>query len=320
MEIHSTLSWETRLIKMAYEGLDSLHHRVVPFDAPLLEAAYRLCEQITREHSRTFFLASVLLPRHKRRAAWALYAFCRVTDDIVDDSRNDERLEKLNAWLECALSDCSPSSNLVAVAWAHARSQFGIPIKYAEQLIDGVAADLAKFRYQTFAELAEYAYGVASTVGLMVMHIIGFRTTRAVDYAIKLGVALQLTNILRDIAEDWKMGRVYLPQEEMQYFGITEADLAAARVTPAWRDFMSFQIQRVRHLYEQAWPGIALLNRDGRFAIAAAADLYRAILDDIEAHDYDVFSRRAHLTSWDKLRRLPGIWLRSQILEKQLPS
>jgi phytoene synthase len=243
-----------------------------------------------------------------------------VTDDIVDDSRNDERLEKLNAWRECALSDCPPSSNLVAVAWAHARSQFGIPIKYAEQLIDGVAADLAKFRYQTFAELAEYAYGVASTVGLMVMHIIGFRTTRAVDYAIKLGVALQLTNILRDIAEDWKMGRVYLPQEEMQYFGITEADLAAARVTPAWRDFMSFQIQRVRHLYEQAWPGIALLNRDGRFAIAAAADLYRAILDDIEAHDYDVFSRRAHLTSWDKLRRLPGIWLRSQILEKQLPS
>jgi phytoene synthase len=317
MEIHSNLSWETRLLKMAYEGLDSLHHHAVTFDDSLLEAAYQLCERITREHSRTFFLASSLLPKQKRRAAWALYAFCRVTDNIVDNSQDDERLEKLHAWRECALSHCPPSSSLVAVAWADARARFGIPLKYAEQLIAGVAADLGKFRYRTFDELAEYAYGVASTVGLMVMHIIGFCTPRAVHYAVKLGVALQLTNILRDVAEDWKMGHLYLPQEELEHFGLNEADLSAGKVTPAWRDFMRFQIQRVRHLYAQAWPGIALLDQDGRFAIAAAADLYQAILDDIEAHDYDVFSRRAHLSSWAKLRRLPGIWIKTKALKSE---
>ncbi len=317
MEIHSTLSWEKRLLRMAYEGLDSIYHSAVAFDGLLLEAAYRLCEQITRKHSRTFFLASSLLPKPKRRAVWALYAFCRVTDDIVDNFQDDERLEKLHAWRECALSHCPPSSNLVAVAWADARTRFGIPTKYAEQLIAGVATDLGKFRYRTFDELAEYAYGVASTVGLMVMHIIGFCTPRAIHYAVKLGVALQLTNILRDVAEDWKMGRLYLPQEELEHFGLSEADVNNGKVTPAWRDFMRFQIQRVRHLYIQAWPGIALLNRDGRFAIAAAVDLYQAILDDIEAHDYDVFSRRAHLSSWEKLRRLPFIWSKTKALESK---
>jgi phytoene synthase len=119
---------------------------------------------------------------------------------------------------------------------------------------------------------------------------------------------LQLTNILRDVGEDWRAGRLYLPQQELAEYGLAEADIAAGRIDDRWRSFMRFQIGRTRQLYAEAMPGIALLDSDGRFAIAAAADLYRRILDDIEIHDYDVFTRRAHLSAWDKLRRLPGIW------------
>jgi phytoene synthase len=152
---------------------------------------------------------------------------------------------------------------------------------------------------------------VASTVGLMSMHIVGYESQDAVPYAVKLGIALQLTNILRDIGEDWRMGRLYLPLDELGTFGLREADLAA-RVDDRWRAFMRFQIDRVQRLYDEAAPGIALLNADGRFAIAAAAGLYRAILDDIEANDYDVFHHRAHVGPWGKLRRLPGIWWSSR--------
>lgn len=316
MSVQTTMSWESRLLTLAHEALGQRTvSSIATLDTKLLAQAYQVCEQITRQHSRTFYLASALLPREKRLAARALYAFCRVSDDIVDRSLHDGRLDELNAWRVRSLSTHPSDSDLVALAWADTRARFGIPIRYAEQLLDGVAADLTRNRYQTFEELAAYAYGVASTVGLMAMHIIGFRGPEAVPYAVKLGVALQLTNILRDVGEDWRNGRLYLPQEDLERFGLTEADIAAGKVTPTWRKFMRFQIERVRRLYAESWPGIAMLNADGRFAIAAAADLYEAILDDIEAHDYDVFTRRAHLSAWGKLRRLPGIWIKTQTLE-----
>ena len=172
----------------------------------------------------------------------------------------------------------------------------------------------SQVRYPTFDALAHYCYGVASTVGLMAMHIIGFESTEAIPYAVRLGVALQLTNILRDIDEDWRAGRVYLPQDELAAFGLTEGDIAAGRVDDRWRAFMRFQIQRTRSLYDEAMPGIALLDKDGRFAITAAAELYRGILDDIELNDYNVFGRRAHMTTWAKLSRLPAIWRLSRSL------
>ncbi len=316
MTFQTTLPWESRLLTMAHEALDHLTTPVVAtLDSTLLARAYKACEQITRQHSRTFYLASGLLPPDKRQAARALYAFCRVSDDIVDRSLHTGRMNELNDWRGRALSAHPSDADLVAVAWADTRARFGIPLRYAEQLLDGVASDLTKSRYETFDELAAYAYGVASTVGLMAMHIIGFRGPEAIPYAVKLGVALQLTNILRDVGEDWKNGRLYLPQEDLRRFGLSEAEIAAGKVTPAWRRFMRFQIERVRRLYAESWPGIGLLEGDGRFAIAAAADLYEAILEDIEAHDYDVFSRRAHLSAWGKLRRLPGIWLKTQTLE-----
>jgi 15-cis-phytoene synthase len=181
----------------------------------------------------------------------------------------------------------------------------------AEQLIDGVARDLDQTCYATFTDLAAYAYGVASTVGLMSMRIVGYRNASAILYAIKLGVALQLTNILRDVGEDWRMGRVYLPADELAAFGLSEDDLARGQVDNRWRAFMRFQIERNRGLYAEAWPGIQLLNEDGRFAIAAAGDLYRRILDDIEAHDYDVFTRRAHVGTPRKVLGLIHLWWNS---------
>ena len=334
--------WEHRLLEWAYDAFEGpvtlKSNREV--DSQMLERAYHHCEDLIKLHSRTFYMASGLLSPDKRRAARALYAFCRISDDLVDvgfseseESRVAEYEEgdlqdlqsKLDAWKQRALSDHPSVDDPVTLAWTDTRIRYRIPIGYAEQLIEGVARDLISKRYATFDDLVEYCYGVASTVGLMVMHIIGFEGPEAIPYAVKLGVALQLNNILRDVGEDWRAGRVYLPQDELAKFGLTEADIDAVCADSrflqvrgdfcdCWRAFMRFQIERTRRLYDEALPGIALLEPDGRFAIAAAAELYRAILDDIEAHDGDVFHRRACVSTWGKLRRLPGIWWHSKTL------
>jgi phytoene synthase len=310
MAVHAH-GWERRLIDLAHEALEGQIAAALHFtnDDRALSAAYKECDHITKTHSRTFHLASSLLPRDKRRGARALYAFCRVCDNIVDvRSEGANPREELNRWRDQLLDSPQANSDPVALAWADTRTRYRIPWRYAEQLIEGVARDLVSVRYDTFDELADYCYGVASTVGLMAMHIVGFKDTSTIPYAVRLGVALQLTNILRDVGEDWRAGRIYLPQQELAEYGLSEADIAAGQIDDRWRSFMQFQIERTRQLYADAIPGIALLDPDGRFAIAAATDLYRRILDDIELHDYDVFSRRAHLSAWEKIRRLPGIW------------
>jgi phytoene synthase len=307
------ISWEEQLLHKAKASLSHSIHPNFSADELLLSKAYQVCAGITRFHSRTFYLTSGLLPREERQAARALYAFCRVSDDIIDRDRGD-RLAKLDLWRRESLSTHPTPEATVPLAWADTRHRYHIPRHFAEQLLDGVALDLTETRYATFDELAHYCYGVASTVGLMTMHIIGFESEKAVPYAIKLGVALQLTNILRDIGEDWTNQRVYLPQDELAAFALCEQDIARGVVDNRWRAFMQFQIARARQLYEEAMPGIVMLGESGRFAIAAAAELYRSILEDIEANDYDVFTRRAHLTTKEKLRRLPGIWWRTKKL------
>jgi phytoene synthase len=307
------LAWEGALLPLAYEAehQDADESPQPVRDTALLHRAYAYCAWLTARHSRTFSLASGLLPPEKRRAMRALYAFCRTCDDLVDSGHQDAQ-EALDAWRRTVLAPAPPACDLVAVAWADTRERYHIPLRYAEQLIDGVGRDLSQRRYRTFEEVAAYAYGVASTVGLMSMHIIGFAGEQAIPYAIALGVALQITNILRDIAEDWQAGRLYLPTDELAEYGLTEADLERGRVDERWRAFLRSQIERNRHLYDEANPGISLLERDGRFAVAAASGLYRAILDDIEAHGYDVFARRAHVSAWGKVCRLPAIWWRSR--------
>ena len=305
--------WEQRVVALAYEAIQPPRLQLPNLigDDSLLTQAYAHCEALTAHHSHSFHLASRLLPLEKRQAVRALYAFCRVTDDIVDDNESADVAE-LNAWKRRAFSAEPPSHDLVAVAWADARMRYRVPLRYAEQLFEGVARDLTDSRYETFADLATYSYGVASTVGLMSMNIIGYSGAEAIPYAVKLGLALQLTNILRDVAEDWERGRLYLPLDELADFGLTEGAIDDGVVTNKWRDFMRFQIERNRRLYQEAWPGIQMLGQDGRFSIAAAAGLYRAILEDIENHDYDVFTRRAHVGKWGKLRRLPALWLQSR--------
>lgn len=309
-----TYSWEQRLLEWAYEAFENPESpESLNIQEHALKDAYDHCESLIKAHSRTFYLSSALLPIEKRRAARALYAFCRISDDLVDHNEGDLPKE-LDIWKEMALSKPYSHGNPVLLAWADTRIKYGIPIRYAEQLIDGVARDLIIKRYDTFADLTEYCYGVAATVGLMSMHIIGFSGLEAIPYAIKLGVALQLTNILRDVAEDWSAGRLYLPKEELSAFELTESDIAAGNVDSRWREFMRFQIERNQRLYIEALPGIATLDPDGRFSIAASAELYRAILNDIEKHDWDVFHRRSYVNTWGKLRRLPGIWLRAKTI------
>jgi len=310
----STLSaWEYPLLTQAHIAIEA-HTPLEPLNVSqdILDAAFQRSESITRQHSRTFYLAGKLLPRPERRAAHALYSFCLTCDDLVDDASASPKAD-LEIWRWRSLNAHPNPDDQIALAWADTRARYNIPRQYAEQLIAGVARDLTTQRYSTFSELSEYCYGVASTVGLMIMHIIGYKDNIAIPYAIKLGVALQLTNILRDVAEDWQMGRLYLPQDELTAFDLTEADIAAGQIDHRWRAFMRFQIARARRLYTEAMPGIALLSQKGRFAIAAAAELYQGILDDIEANDYDVFSRRAHLTTGQKLKRLPGIGWRANI-------
>jgi 15-cis-phytoene synthase len=307
-----THAWESALLLRAYEA----HHPAPShsqsssqFPPKLLEQAYAHCDSITSYHSKSFYLASSLLPADKRRAVRALYAFCRITDDIVDCGV-PQREVRLALWRDRVLDPNPPEDDYVAVAWADARTRFHIPPRYAEQLIDGVAQDLTPPNYETFGELAAYSYGVASTVGLMSMHIIGYASHDAIPYAIKLGVALQITNILRDVGDDLRSDRVYLPREELVAFAIDEEELTRGIVSARWREFMRFQIDRNRRLYREAMPGIGYLNRNGRFAIGAAAELYEGILTEIEAADYNVFNRRAAVSATGKLSRLPGIWWR----------
>jgi phytoene synthase len=208
-------TWENRLLTLAHAPRENWAGagETALADPPELNRAYVHSEEITKEHSATFHLASALLPDKQRQAIRALYAFCRVSDDLVDQPQgqgdsatiDEARFER---WRQLSLSDNPRKDELVASAWADTRARFNIPRQYAGQLLDGLASDFSVNRYTTFSDLADYCYGAASTVGLMSMHIVGYQDDSAIPYAVKLGVALQLTNILRDVAEDWENGRI----------------------------------------------------------------------------------------------------------------
>jgi 15-cis-phytoene synthase len=304
-------NWENQLLALAGNVSQP---RSRPFfsywagDASLRKA-YKQAEKITSQHSKSFYFASGLLPEDRRSAVRALYAFCRTVDDIVDESSDARRDSQLDYWRRMVETASFDENDLVAEAWADTLTRYHIPRHYALQLIDGVARDLSQIRYQTFEDLATYCYGVASTVGLMSMYIVGFEDSKAVPYAIKLGVALQMTNILRDIGEDYRNGRLYLPREELVFYGIQESDIAEGRITDNWRQFMKFQIDRTRQLYAESWAGVKMLEREGQLAVGAASVFYQGILDEIEKSDYDVFSRRASLSAWGKVSKIPALLL-----------
>jgi len=310
-------NWENQLLSLAG---NIPHPSTRPFfsywagDASF-QVAYKHAEKITAEHSKSFHFASGLLPEEKRSAVRALYAFCRTVDDIVDESMDDERESRLDYWRGMIEHGSFVENDLVAAAWADTLTRYHIPRHYALQLIDGVNRDITQSRYQTFDELATYCYGVASTVGLMSMYIVGFKSNEAVPYAIKLGVALQMTNILRDVGEDYQNGRLYLPREELAFYGIREQDIADGRITDNWRQFMKFQIERTGQLYEESWEGVKMIEHEGQLAIGAASIFYQGILDQIEKNDYDVFTKRANLSAMGKVSKVPALWLKIKALQ-----
>jgi phytoene synthase len=261
-----------------------------------LERSYALCRENARVHSKTFYFASLFLPAAKKRAIWAAYAFCRTADDYVDSfAPAAQRLAAIDGW-ETALRDAyaGRTSEPLLIAYADAAERFAIPIEPALDLLRGARRDITIRRYETYEELREYCYLVASTVGLMTAPILGYRDG-ALPYGIALGRAMQMTNILRDVGEDARMDRVYLPAEDLERFGCTEESILQGVVDAGFIRMMTFQIERVRRMYADAEPGIALLGAESRYTVRVALSLYRRILERIEQNGYDVFSRRAYV-------------------------
>lgn len=277
-----------------------------PHQRPSIQDAYAFCERVIRQHSKSFFFSSQFLSPEKRQAVRALYAFCRTTDDAVDMADGDPA-RSLAAWVHQARAAHPAEHNPVLLAWHDTRTRYGLPSALVDELLAGMAMDLTIHRYVSFADLWLYCYRAASVVGLLVMGITG-SSPGAEPYAIKLGVALQLTNILRDVGEDARRGRVYLPQEDLERFDLSADDILAQVYDRRFRAMMRFQVERAERLYAESWPGIALLPPDSRLGVAAAARVYRGILDKLVANDYDAYARRAHLSLRDKLARLPRLW------------
>jgi phytoene synthase len=271
-----------------------------------------VCRAIARRHAKTFYLSSWFLRPAKRRAIWAVYAFCRTADDIVDQaSPAPERLAALDRW-EAATFDAfaGRARDPVLIALAAAVARYGIPLGPAIALLRGARRDVTVQRYATYDELREYCDLVAGTVGLLTLPILGSHDPAAPTHAVALGRAMQMTNILRDVGDDARLGRVYLPAEDLQRFGCSEEEiLAGTAFDERFVALMRFEIARVRALYARAEPGLAMLDRDARYTVAVALALYRGILDRIEANGYDVFGRRAFVPLRGKLLGALGVAL-----------
>ena len=294
-----------------------------------LSEAYEFCRQITAKYSKTFYLGTLLMPKEKRKAIWAIYVWCRRTDELVDgpDSRltTPETLERWERQLESVFAGQPVDDPDVALV--DTLERFPMDIQPFRDMIEGQRMDLYRSRYETFEELKLYCYRVAGTVGLMSNAVLGLDEAPYTapweqhqnsyipqQEAIALGIANQLTNILRDVGEDAQRGRIYLPMEDLELFHYTETDLFNGITDDRWRALMRFQIQRARKYYQEAEKGIRALSGDSRWPVWAALMLYQGILDVIERNQYDVFTKRAYVPTPHKLLYLPIAWLRAQAL------
>jgi phytoene synthase len=269
---------------------------------PPQKSYWLACQQIAKTHGRSFYLASRMLGPERRRPILAAYAYCRLADDAVDHSggRIDEGWSALHDW-ECQLEQ---PRHPVAIAFAEVRERYAIPDQPVRELFDGMRADLTISRYETWPELRRYCHLAAGTVGLIVAPILGCRDPQALPLAAELGIAMQLTNILRDVREDAEMGRIYLPLDELEAFGIDPEALLAGEPGETFPDLLRMQIDRARGLYAHALSGVPFLSPGGRLTTLVAAELYAGILDQIEANRYDVFGQRAVVSRSTKARKL----------------
>lgn len=299
-----------------------------------LTRAYDYCREVTQHHAKSFYFAAKFLPKKKQLPIYALYALCRHVDDEVDEAEiksETQAVESVERWKEklnliySQTEDVQSSKfkvqsskfkeqNLILLAWKHLLETYKIPQNLPLELMQGVLMDTHIKRYETFDELYVYCYRVASTVGLMSSEIFGYEKTETLDYAEALGIAMQLTNILRDVKEDAAMNRIYLPQEDLRKFGVTEKQIFENDFDENFVGLMKFQIKRAREYYKKAEQGIPLLEKDTRFTVLLASRIYGRILDEIERQNYDVFMRRAHTSKGQKFFSIPSIWLKARRL------
>ncbi|MFH0737745.1 MAG: phytoene/squalene synthase family protein [Candidatus Micrarchaeota archaeon] len=259
-----------------------------------------------RKGSKSFYFASRFMGRERRDSFYAIYAFCRHTDNLIDDNEGKPKLQRMliRDWKGRFLSDYERgySTDPILNPFIHIMKKHEIPLRYPLELIRGVSMDIRKKEYGTFSELRKYCFRVASIVGLMLMHVMGIGNIRkAKRYAIKLGIAMQLTNILRDVGEDARMGRVYFPKDELARFGITIQDVLSLRRTEGFIAFLKFQVERARRYYREAVAGLAMIHKEVRVVIALALTIYGEILDTIEKNEYEVFGKRAYVNTFRKV-------------------
>jgi phytoene synthase len=273
--------------------------------------AYREVGRITRREARNFAWGIVLLPRPKRRAVAALYAFARRVDDVADDGGLDlaerrRRLEDCRTALEAL--PASPDGDAVLVALADAMARYPIPPSALRALVEGGLMDVERSRYENWEELRAYCCRVAGAVGLACTAVYGPSDPEAATpRAEALGLALQQINIMRDVAEDWQLGRVYLPQDELERFGVSEEDLAAGRTGAAWSALMGHQGARAEALMREGLELLPLLDRRSALCVRAFAGIYRGLLVQMRARGYDVFSERPHLSAVGKVRAVAAL-------------
>ena len=283
---------------------------------PDLDAAYDLCRRITKTEAKNFYYAFRTLPAVKRRAIYAAYAFCRLCDDISDeDMSREERLKGFRGVRESLVqAHQGRLQEPVFAALGDAAIRFGIPWEHFDEIVTGVEMDLDVSRYETFDDLRGYCHKVASVVGLVSIRIFGHdEHTEVETYAVDLGLAMQLTNILRDIKEDAERDRVYIPQDELRRFGVSETDLTNGVVSGPFRELMRFQVGRAREFFESGRKLIPLLEPDARACTAVLIGVYGSVLNRIEAADYDVFSKRVSLNTGEKLVTMGKLWAMSRV-------
>jgi len=272
-----------------------------------LEQSHAYCERISCERAKNFYYSFLLLPRPKRQAMCAIYAFMRECDDRSDaPGATLESVVQWRAELDAALAG-NLTDHPVWPAFADTARRYRIPARYFHEMIDGVSSDFETRTIGTYEELYRYCYLVASIVGLTIIHIFGFEDPKALELAEKCGIAFQLTNILRDVREDSGNGRVYLPEEDLARFGVNPEELNQCRLTPPLRSLFEFESARARQFYDESRPLLSLVHRDSRSALWALMEIYRRLLDRIEAEVYPVLARRVSLPAWEKI----GIVLRA---------
>lgn len=290
------------------------------------KASFEHARLLTAHYSKSFYISARMLPRERRWATYALYGFCRYADNLIDNPRQRSAAELLAeadfiaTELQIAYRT-GESEHPVIHPFIVVAKRYGIPIEYPLDLLEGVKMDLQRSRYRTFEDLYLFCYRVAGVVGLMMIHVLGYKNKAAFQYAEKLGVAMQLTNILRDVKEDKNMGRIYLPREELRCFGLSEQDIIHERMTDNLRELMKFQVERAHHYYEEANRGIPMLYRKSQFAIYSASKIYRGILRKIEARDYNPFLGRVFVSQLKKIGILAREVLRTRFnpLPERLP-